>query len=109
MRRAKGIYSHLLRRSLRRLMPGNSNALQQQLLQHNKTGNRTCLPTTMPNHLTNSAFVRTSLTICDVFILGLPYLDATHMMSPEQLFESASPWFLDAESVWWRKFVSGLQ
>ncbi|KAH7139543.1 hypothetical protein B0J11DRAFT_423708 [Dendryphion nanum] len=63
----------------------------------------------MPNHLTNSAFVRTSLTTCDVFILGLGYLDASHMMSPEQFFESVSPWFLDPESVWWRKFILGMR
>lgn len=31
------------------------------------------------------------------------------MMSPEQLIESASPWFLDAETVWYRKFMIGLR
>jgi hypothetical protein len=25
------------------------------------------------------------------------------MPSPEEFIESARPWFLDAETVWWRK------
>jgi hypothetical protein len=64
----------------------------------------------MPNHITSGAFARTSITTCDVFILALGYLDTrtTATMSPEQLIESVSPWFLDAETVWWRKFMIGL-
>lgn len=63
----------------------------------------------MPGHITSAAFARTSLTTCDVFILALGYLDARSTMSPEQLIESVSPWFLDAETVWWRKFMIGLR
>ncbi|KAF1841911.1 uncharacterized protein K460DRAFT_262631, partial [Cucurbitaria berberidis CBS 394.84] len=58
----------------------------------------------MPHPISNSVFARTSLTTCDVFIMALGYMDARTMPSPEQLIESASPWFLDAETVWWRKF-----
>ncbi|KAF2645025.1 hypothetical protein P280DRAFT_185816 [Massarina eburnea CBS 473.64] len=62
----------------------------------------------MPHHITNAAFARTSITTCDVFIMALGYLDARVMMSPEQFVESVSPWYLDEETVWWRKFVIGL-
>ncbi|KAF1959713.1 hypothetical protein CC80DRAFT_406533 [Byssothecium circinans] len=62
----------------------------------------------MPHHITNAAFARTSITTCDVFIMALGYLDPRVMMSPEQLVESVSPWYLDAETVWWRKFVLAL-
>jgi hypothetical protein len=63
----------------------------------------------MPHHITSAAFVRTSITTCDVFIIALGYLDTRANMSPEQLVESVSPWFLDAETVWWRKFMIGLR
>lgn len=64
----------------------------------------------MPHHITRAAFARTSLTTCDVFIMAVGYLDNTRItMSPEQLIESVSPWFLDAETVWWRKFMLGLR
>ncbi|KAH7380777.1 hypothetical protein BKA66DRAFT_512776 [Pyrenochaeta sp. MPI-SDFR-AT-0127] len=61
----------------------------------------------MPHPISNCIFARTSLTTCDVFIMALGYMDAATMPSPEQLIESASPWFLDAETVWWRKFLMG--
>lgn len=63
----------------------------------------------MSRHTISAAFARTSLTTCDVFVLALGYLDAGTMPSPEQLIESASPWFLDAETIWWRKFMNGLR
>ncbi|KAF2009763.1 hypothetical protein BU24DRAFT_357865 [Aaosphaeria arxii CBS 175.79] len=59
------------------------------------------------NSITRSAFVRTAITTCDVFVLALGYLEGEGMITPEQLIESASPWFLDAETIWWRKFVVG--
>jgi hypothetical protein len=59
----------------------------------------------MPHHITNAVFARTSLTTCDVFIMALSYMHPRAMPSPEQLIESASPWFLDAETVWWRRFL----
>ncbi|KAF2262446.1 hypothetical protein CC78DRAFT_534778 [Lojkania enalia] len=59
----------------------------------------------MPHNITNSAFIRTSLGTCDVFVMAVAYLDPINMISPEQLIESARPWFLDAETVWWRKFT----
>ncbi|KAF2712669.1 hypothetical protein K504DRAFT_372299 [Pleomassaria siparia CBS 279.74] len=59
----------------------------------------------MPHGITSAVFVRTSLTTCDVFIMALGYMDARATMSPEQFIESTSPWFLDAETVWWRKFA----
>lgn len=58
----------------------------------------------MPHGIANAVFARTSFTTCDVFIMALPYLDPQNMMSPDELIESAKPWFLDAETVWWRKF-----
>ncbi|KAF2473401.1 uncharacterized protein BDR25DRAFT_218204 [Lindgomyces ingoldianus] len=61
----------------------------------------------MPHGITNSVFVRTTLTTCDVFILALGLLDPKAMVSPEQLIESATPWFIDAETMWWRKFGMG--
>ncbi|RMZ71681.1 hypothetical protein GMOD_00006823 [Pyrenophora seminiperda CCB06] len=61
----------------------------------------------MPHHITNCVFARTSLTTCDVFVMALPYLDARKALSPEELITAASPWFLDAETVWWRKFLMG--
>ncbi|PVH99125.1 hypothetical protein DM02DRAFT_529780 [Periconia macrospinosa] len=63
----------------------------------------------MPHHITHSSFGRTSLTTCDVFVMALSYLDARSMPSPEGLVESVAPWYLDAESVWWRVFVLGLR
>jgi hypothetical protein len=36
--------------------------------------------------------------------MALPFLEPRHMMSPEELIEGVKPWFLDAETVWWRKF-----
>lgn len=62
----------------------------------------------MPHPISNCVFARTSLTTCDVFIMALGYLDAHNMPSPEQFTESVSPWFLDAETVWWRKFWMGV-
>lgn len=59
--------------------------------------------------MTKGAFARTSLTTCDVFVMALGYLDANTMPSPENLIESTSPWFLDAETIWWRKFTLGLR
>lgn len=58
----------------------------------------------MPHPISHSVFARTSLTICDNFVMALSYLEPRRMMSPEELIASASPWFLDAETVWWRKF-----
>jgi hypothetical protein len=64
----------------------------------------------MPHHITNGAFARTSITTCDVFVIALGYMDNTRpAMSPEQFIENVSPWFLDAETVWWRKFMIGLR
>lgn len=63
----------------------------------------------MGRHATSAAFARTSLTTCDVFVLALSYLDAKTMPSPEQLVECTSPWYLDAETVWWRKFAVGMR
>jgi hypothetical protein len=63
----------------------------------------------MPHGITSAVFVRTTLTTCDVFILALGFLEASQMMSPEQLIESAAPWFIDAETVWWRRFVMGFR
>jgi hypothetical protein len=59
----------------------------------------------MPHGITNSAFVRTSLTTCDVFVMSLKYLEPERYMSPEEFAESVSPWFIDSETVWWRCFV----
>jgi len=56
----------------------------------------------MPHPISHCVFARTSLTTCDVFVMALGYMDASTMLSPEQLIESAGPWFLDAETVWWR-------
>jgi hypothetical protein len=61
----------------------------------------------MPHHITNSIFARTSLGTCDVFIIALANLDPRMAPSPEELIAAASPWFLDAETVWWRKFLNG--
>ncbi|KAF1828411.1 hypothetical protein BDW02DRAFT_240173 [Decorospora gaudefroyi] len=61
----------------------------------------------MPHHITNSVFARTSLTTCDVFIMALEHVDPRAMPSPEDLIRAASPWFLDAETVWWRRFLMG--
>ncbi|ORY14317.1 hypothetical protein BCR34DRAFT_479643 [Clohesyomyces aquaticus] len=61
----------------------------------------------MPHGVTNSVWVRTTLGTCDLFIMALRYVDPIAMMSPEQLIESASPWNIDAETVWWRKFAVG--
>ncbi|KAF1365340.1 hypothetical protein EJ07DRAFT_89270, partial [Lizonia empirigonia] len=49
-------------------------------------------------------FARTSLTVCDTFVMALGFLDARSMVAPEELVASASPWFLDAETLWCRKF-----
>jgi|TARA_R110002003_G_scaffold290_7_gene18581 hypothetical protein len=57
----------------------------------------------MPHGIANAVFARTSFTTCDVFIMALPYLKPHQMISPEELIEAAKPWFLDAETVWWRK------
>jgi hypothetical protein len=62
----------------------------------------------MPHHITNSLFARTSITTCDVFIMALPHMHPRAMPSPDELIEAASPWFLDAETVWWRKFLMGM-
>jgi hypothetical protein len=62
----------------------------------------------MPNFSTRSAFVRTSVTTCDVFVMAIGYLDVRKPITPETFIESASPWFLDAETIWWRKFMLGL-
>jgi hypothetical protein len=51
----------------------------------------------------NSAFARTSLTTCDVFLMALPHIEPHLMPSPEEFIEAVTPWFLDAETVWWRK------
>lgn len=61
-------------------------------------------PQHMPHSVSHSVFARTSLTICDNLVMALGYLEPRRMMSPEELVASASPWFLDAETVWWRKF-----
>jgi hypothetical protein len=58
----------------------------------------------MPHGISAASFSRTSFTTCDVFIMALPFLEPRHMMSPEELIEGVKPWFLDAETVWWRKF-----
>ncbi|KAF2731785.1 hypothetical protein EJ04DRAFT_362623 [Polyplosphaeria fusca] len=58
----------------------------------------------MPHGIMSCAFARTSIGTCDVFVMATSYLPPHAMMSPEQLIESASPWFLDAETIWWRKF-----
>lgn len=63
----------------------------------------------MPHHISNAAFARTSLTTCDVFVMALGYLDARSMPSPDAFVEGVAPWFLDAETVWWRRFVLGLR
>lgn len=63
----------------------------------------------MARHTTSAAFARTSLTTCDVFILALGHLDARSMPSPEQLTTSVTPWYLGAETMWWRVFVLGLR
>ncbi|PSN71844.1 hypothetical protein BS50DRAFT_629970 [Corynespora cassiicola Philippines] len=63
------------------------------------------LRNTMPHNIYNSVFMRTALTTCDVFIHALGFLDARHALTPEQLLESASPWFLDPDVVWSRKFM----
>ncbi|KAK7180274.1 hypothetical protein PSPO01_13690 [Paraphaeosphaeria sporulosa] len=63
----------------------------------------------MGRHITSAAFARTSLTTCDMFILALGYMDARTLPSPEQLIESASPWYLDAETIWWRKFTLNMR
>lgn len=63
----------------------------------------------MGRHLTSGSFARTSLTTCDMFVMALGYLEAQTMPSPEQLVESTSPWFLDAETIWWRKIMLGLR
>lgn len=64
---------------------------------------------TLGRHATSAAFVRTSLTTCDVFVFAFDYMDARTLPSPEQLVESTSPWFLDAEMVWWRKFALNMR
>jgi hypothetical protein len=58
----------------------------------------------MPHGIDSAVFARTSFTTCDVFIMALSYLEPHRMMCPDDLIESAKPWFLDAETVWWRKF-----
>ncbi|KAF2792582.1 hypothetical protein K505DRAFT_246348 [Melanomma pulvis-pyrius CBS 109.77] len=63
----------------------------------------------MPHNIASSVFVRTTLTTCDVFILALGFLDAKNMITPEQLIESAAPWFIDAETVWWRRVAMGFR
>jgi hypothetical protein len=63
----------------------------------------------MPRGITNSVFLRTSTTTCDIFIMALGFLDPKQGISPEELIESVSPWFIDAETVWWRKFVMGFR
>lgn len=67
----------------------------------------------MRHAIPNASFVRASLTTCDVFVLATSYsyLDSTPTsntrVSPEQLIESIRPWFLDAETMWWRRFQMG--
>jgi len=58
----------------------------------------------MPHGIAAAVFARTSFTTCDVFLMALPYLDAQRMMAPEDMIEAVRPWFLDAETVWWRRF-----
>jgi hypothetical protein len=62
----------------------------------------------MPHGITNAAFARTTLTTCDIFVLAVGFLDPTAAITPEQLVECVSPWFIDAETVWWRSFTMGL-
>jgi hypothetical protein len=61
------------------------------------------LTKSMPHGIANAVFARTSLTTCDVFLMGLRYTEPHKMPSPEEFIESVRPWFLDAETVWWRK------
>jgi hypothetical protein len=65
------------------------------------------LEAVMPHHITNCVFARTSLTTCDVFVMALAHLDPRTTPSPEEFIAATSPWFLDAETVWWRKFLNG--
>ncbi|KAF2655896.1 hypothetical protein K491DRAFT_598045 [Lophiostoma macrostomum CBS 122681] len=63
----------------------------------------------MPRGITNNVFSRTSLTTCDIFIMALGLLESKQGISPEEFVDSLSPWFIDAETVWWRKFVMGFR
>jgi len=57
----------------------------------------------MPHGISSAVFCRTSFTTCDVFLMALAHVAPRKMPSPEELIESVGPWFLDAETVWWRK------
>jgi hypothetical protein len=39
--------------------------------------------------------------------MALAHLDPRAALSPEEFIAAVSPWFLDAETVWWRKFLNG--
>jgi hypothetical protein len=58
----------------------------------------------MPHGIMNAAFVRTSLTTCDVFVLATAFINPEASVTPEQLFECVRPWFIDETTVWWRRF-----
>ncbi|KAH6616568.1 hypothetical protein C7974DRAFT_47596 [Boeremia exigua] len=60
--------------------------------------------TSMPHTVSHSAFARTSLTICDTFVMALGYVSARGVPGPEELIAGVGPWYLDAETVWWRRF-----
>jgi hypothetical protein len=62
--------------------------------------------TDMPHHITDSVFARTSLTTCDVFVRALAHMSPWAGLSPEEFIDAASPWFLDAETVWCRVFLT---
>jgi hypothetical protein len=60
----------------------------------------------MRHGLTNAAFSRTTVTTCDVFVMAVSFLESKGgSITPEQLIECVSPWFIDAETVWWRKLT----
>jgi hypothetical protein len=62
----------------------------------------------MRHGLTNASFTRTTLTTCDIFVLAVGFLDPNAGITPEQLIECVRPWFIDAETVWWRRFTMGI-
>jgi hypothetical protein len=57
----------------------------------------------MSRVLQKTQFIRTTLATCDVLVLAIGFLDPENMYPPEQLIEAAAPWFIDAETFWWRK------
>ncbi|KAF1921120.1 hypothetical protein BDU57DRAFT_437241 [Ampelomyces quisqualis] len=57
----------------------------------------------MSHGIACAAFARTSFTTCDVFLMALPYIEPHKLPSPEEFTESVKPWFLDTETVWWRR------